>query len=77
MTPEHSAYIDDVETVATYRRRGFAETLMQRMLCDAAAAGATESILSASPMGKPLYQKLGYAEQAVILVLTTHEKESA
>jgi ribosomal protein S18 acetylase RimI-like enzyme len=75
MTPEHSAYIDDVETEAAYRRRGFAETLMQRMLCDAVAAEAVESVLSASHMGKPLYQKLGYAEQAVILVLTKHEKE--
>jgi len=77
MTPEHSAFIDDVETEAPYRRRGFAETLMQRMLCDAAAAGATESILPATPMGKPLYQKLGYAEQAIILVLTKHEKKPA
>jgi GNAT superfamily N-acetyltransferase len=77
MTPEHSAYIVDVETEATYRRRGFAETLMQRMICDVAAEGATESILSASPMGKPLYLKLGYEEQAIILVLTKHKKEPA
>jgi GNAT superfamily N-acetyltransferase len=77
MTPAHSAYIDDVETEAAYRRRGFAQTLIYRMLGDAAAAGAAESILSASPMGKPLYQKLGYAEQAIILVLTKHENEMA
>ena len=76
LTPEHVAYIDDVETEEPYRRRGFAQTLMQRMLSDAAAAGATESILSASPMGRPLYQKLGYAEQAVILVLTKYEQGS-
>jgi len=75
LTPEHSAYIDDVETEVTYRRRGFAEMLMRRMLGDAAAAGAMESILSASSMGKPLYQKLGYVQQAIILVLTKHEKE--
>lgn len=73
MTPEHAAYIDEVETEATYRRRGFAQALMYQMLWDAAAAGATESILSASLMGKPLYQKLGYTEQAIILVLTKHE----
>ena len=77
LTPEHSAYIDDVETEAAYRRRGFAETLTRRMLCDAATTGAAESILSASPMGKPLYQKLGYAEQATILVLTKHENDMA
>ena len=77
MTPEHAAYIDEVETEAAYRRRGFAQALMSRMLWDAAAAGATESILSATPMGKPLYQKLGYTEQAIILVLTKHEKEPA
>jgi GNAT superfamily N-acetyltransferase len=75
MTPEHAAFIDDVETEATYRRRGFAETLMRRILCDAAAAGVTESMLSATPMGKPLYQKLGYTEQAIILVLTKEEQE--
>jgi GNAT superfamily N-acetyltransferase len=75
MTPEHAAFIDDVETEAAYRRRGFAETLMRRMLCDAAAVGATESMLSATPMGKPLYQKLGYTEQAIILVLTKEEQE--
>jgi GNAT superfamily N-acetyltransferase len=77
MTPEHAAYIDDVETEATYRRRGFAQALMYHMLWDAAAAGATESILSASSMGKPLYQKLGYTEHAIILVLTTNENEPA
>jgi len=42
------------------------------MLDDAATAGAAESVLAATHMGKPLYQKLGYAEQAVILVLTKH-----
>ena len=31
LTPEHSAYIDDVETEEPYRRRGFAQALMQRM----------------------------------------------
>ena len=72
MTPDHSAYIDDVGTELQYRRRGFAETLMRRMLYDAATAGAAESVLAATQMGKPLYQKLGYAEQAVILVLTKH-----
>ena len=77
MTPEHTAYIDDVETEATSRRRGFAQALVSQMLWDAAAAGATESILSASFMGKPLYQKLGYTEQAIILVLTKHENELA
>jgi GNAT superfamily N-acetyltransferase len=77
LTPEHSALIDDVETEEAYRRRGFAQTLMQRIVRDAAAAGATESILSASPMGKPLYQKLGYTEQAIILVLTKHENAPA
>jgi GNAT superfamily N-acetyltransferase len=70
MTPEHAAYIDEVETEVISRRRGFAQALMSHMLWDAAAAGASESILSASLMGKPLYQKLGYAEQAIILVLT-------
>jgi GNAT superfamily N-acetyltransferase len=73
MTPGQAAYIDEVETEATSRRRGFAQALMSQMLGDAAAAGATESILSASLMGKPLYQKLGYTEQAIILVLTKHE----
>jgi predicted GNAT family acetyltransferase len=77
LTPEHSAFIDDVETEEAYRRRGFAQILMQRMVRDAVAAGATESILSANPMGKPLYQKLGYTEQAIILVLTKHKKEHA
>ena len=72
MTPDHFAYIDDVGTEVGYRRRGFAETLMRRMLDDAATAGAAESVLAATHMGKPLYQKLGYAEQAAILVLTKH-----
>lgn len=75
MTPDHLAYIDDIETMVAYRRRGFAETLMQRMLSDAAAAGAVGSVLSASPLGKPLYQKLGYDEQAALLVLVKPEEE--
>ena len=47
---------------------------MQRMLSD--AAGAVGSVLSASPLGKPLYQKLGYAEQAALLVLVKSGEEA-
>jgi ribosomal protein S18 acetylase RimI-like enzyme len=76
MTPAHFAYIDDIETMVAYRRRGFAEILMRHMLSDAAAAGAVGSILSATPMGKSLYQKLGYAEQAVVLAFVKHGGEA-
>jgi len=52
-----------VEPLAThkdYRRRGIAAALMERAQADAAALGATRCVIAASPMGRMLYESLGY-----------------
>lgn len=70
MTPGRFAYIDDIETKETYRNQGFAKMLMQRMMQDASRAGATAGILCSTPMGLPLYLKLGFTIQGTLLVLS-------
>jgi GNAT superfamily N-acetyltransferase len=51
--------------VATHpdaRRRGLGALVMQALHADALARGCTIAVLQASPMGHPLYQRLGYRD---------------
>jgi predicted GNAT family acetyltransferase len=56
------AYIADLFTFPAYRGQGIATELMQRMLVDAAAAGARQSLLLATERARRLYAKLGYSD---------------
>lgn len=49
-----------VSTLPQWRRRGFAKRLMEHMLADAHAHGATSASLQSTPMGQPLYETLGF-----------------
>lgn len=49
-------------TRRTHRRRGFGAAALDAALADAAASGATVSILSSSAEGEPMYRALGYRE---------------
>jgi GNAT superfamily N-acetyltransferase len=49
-----------VSTLPQWRRRGFAKVLMEHMLADAQAQGATTASLQSTRMGQPLYESLGF-----------------
>jgi GNAT superfamily N-acetyltransferase len=50
----------NVGTLADYRHRGVAATLMHHILSEARALGYEQSMLLASNDGQPLYERLGY-----------------
>lgn len=54
------AGIWNVGTRRMFRRRGLAHALMARMCEDATCDGYTHTMLMASSMGLPIYQKMGY-----------------
>lgn len=51
-----------VATLPVARGRGLASQLMTRALIDARERGCTTTTLQASPMGYPVYRKLGYED---------------
>jgi GNAT superfamily N-acetyltransferase len=51
----------NVYTVATWRRRGVARQLMEKIIGWAAEVGIVRLVLGASPEGRPLYEKIGFA----------------
>lgn len=63
-----------VYTEPEYRGQGVATALMQRLIADGTAQGLDRIALSASAMGKPVYERLGfeithskYTEMALVL----------
>jgi GNAT superfamily N-acetyltransferase len=58
--------VEPLGTRAEYRRRGIATALMNRLHAEAAAAGAEQSIVSASPTGVPFYPTVGYGVVAYV-----------
>ncbi|MBA3827051.1 MAG: GNAT family N-acetyltransferase [Ktedonobacterales bacterium] len=68
-TPQRYAYLDAVATAPEYRQQGFATALLQHVEANAHQAGMTHSLLATTPMGQPLYAKLGYEQVATVIVL--------
>jgi ribosomal protein S18 acetylase RimI-like enzyme len=58
--------IQYVATEAEHRRRGHAGALVRAALADAVADGATTATLQASPDGRPVYERLGFATVATL-----------
>lgn len=50
----------NVGTLRPFRRQGLAAAILMRALADAASDGYQTSVLMASPMGKALYEDMGY-----------------
>jgi GNAT superfamily N-acetyltransferase len=50
----------NIATVESARRRGFGEAMTARVAADGHAAGCEAAILQASPMGRPIYERMGY-----------------
>jgi GNAT superfamily N-acetyltransferase len=50
----------NVGTLRPFRRQGLAAAILMRALVEAAADGCPDSVLVASPMGRSLYEEMGY-----------------
>lgn len=50
----------NIATVPSARRRGYGAAMTERIAADGAADGCDVAILQASPMGLPIYERLGY-----------------
>jgi GNAT superfamily N-acetyltransferase len=50
----------NIATVERARRRGYGAAMTSRVVADGAAAGCDVAILQASPMGLPVYERLGF-----------------
>lgn len=57
-----TAGLHNIATLAPARGRGVGYALTAALLAEGRARGCTESILHASPMGLPVYQRLGVVE---------------
>ena len=62
LTAEHRqyGYIWGVYVEPNYRRKGIAKQLTQATINYLKSIGCTHAILNASPMGKPVYEQLGF-----------------
>ena len=56
----HYGYIWNVYVHADYRRRGIATELTQTAIAHLQSLDCTKAVLHASPLGKPVYDKLGF-----------------
>lgn len=50
----------NIATVESARRRGYGAAMTIRIIDDGASAGCDVAILQASPMGQPIYERLGF-----------------
>ncbi len=55
-----NALLCDVNAFPNYRRRGLGRAIMESLHAGLARAGATRVVLTATEMGLPLYEQLGY-----------------
>ncbi|GAA2291819.1 hypothetical protein GCM10010149_44130 [Nonomuraea roseoviolacea subsp. roseoviolacea] len=56
-----TAVVDKVETAPHHRRRGLGTVVMRALTATAAAGGAADGVLVATPAGRSLYETLGWA----------------
>jgi GNAT superfamily N-acetyltransferase len=60
MLNQSMAGVWNVGTLRTYRRQGLASAILMQALVEASQDGYPDSVLIASPMGRPLYEEMGY-----------------
>lgn len=58
----NKAYIMNMYTNPTYRRKGIAYQTLKLLVADAKERGVTAISLEATDMGKPLYEKFGFVK---------------
>lgn len=60
-------YILNMYTTPESRGRGLAKQLVERLLAEAKGRSVQHIFLISSPMGKPLYKKLGFKENDIYM----------
>jgi GNAT superfamily N-acetyltransferase len=60
MRVDRTIGVFNIATVEAWRGRGIGAALTMRVVDDGAAAGCDTAILQASPMGLPVYERLGF-----------------
>jgi len=63
------AHLMNVYTEKDYRRRGIARQLVNMLIEDARAHGATEISLDATESGRPLYESVGFKASEECMVI--------
>lgn len=63
------AHLMNVYTRADYRRRGISKKMIEMLIDEARAVGATEISLDATEMGRPLYETLGFVASPAGMVM--------
>lgn len=58
--------VTNVYTLPAYRGQGIARRLMELLIADARESGIARLVLSASTMGRPLYEDLGFGSERVM-----------
>jgi len=66
------AYIQNIYTLAPYRRRGIAKEIFKLLMQEVAAKGATQVSLHTSEEGRGLYEQFGFKKREGELVLGLH-----
>jgi GNAT superfamily N-acetyltransferase len=68
MTSDHddNCEVDAVATLPHARGRGLAGTLLRHALVDARERGCQTTTLIATPMGRPLYERVGYRPLGIV-----------
>lgn len=67
------AHLMNVYTEKHYRRRGIARQLVNMLIGDARAHGATEISLDATESGRPLYESMGFKASEECMVIDIHQ----
>ena len=67
------AHLMNVYTEKDYRRRGIARQLVNMLIGDARAHGATEISLDATESGRPLYESMGFKASEECMVIDIHQ----
>ena len=62
-------YITNMYTAADYRGQGISTTLLSKLVEEAKKRGVHQIFLSASTLGKPVYQKFGFVEADYYMTL--------
>ena len=52
--------VNNIATIESARRQGLGAAMTERVAADGLADGCEVAILQSSPMGRPVYERLGY-----------------
>lgn len=63
------AYITNMFTLPSHRRKGIASALLEKIVCEARLAGYSIAMLHASSDGKHLYPKFGFMDSDGYMIL--------